>query len=126
VISYLWPTGLDLREGITYNMETLSGWLMRLVQTVDTPTSVFPSMHVYVTITLQYTLELQRSRLPGWGIYTGRIFAAAIILSTLFTRQHSLVDVAGAAVMFAALAVLSNVIHPDSLKAMNGLGFRKM
>jgi len=126
VISYVWPTGLDLREGITYNMETLSGWLMRLVQTVDTPTSVFPSMHVYVTITLQYTLELQRSRLPGWGIYTGRIFAAAIILSTLFTRQHSLVDVAGAAVMFAALAVLSNVIHPDSLKAMNGLGFRKM
>ncbi len=126
VISYVWPTGLDLREGITYNMETLSGWLMRLVQTVDTPTSVFPSMHVYVTITLQYTLELQRGRLPGRGIHTGRIFAAAIILSTMFTRQHSLVDVAGAAVMFTALAALSNAIHPDAVKSLNSLGLRKM
>lgn len=126
LISYVWPTGLDLREGITYNTEALSGWLMRLVQTVDTPTSVFPSMHVYVTLALQYTLELQRGRLPGRGIHTGRIFAAAIILSTMFTRQHSLVDVAGAAVMFTALAALSNAIHPDAVKSLNSLGLRKM
>ncbi|MBS6397981.1 MAG: phosphatase PAP2 family protein [Clostridiales bacterium] len=103
LISYVWPTGLDFRESITYHTETLSGWLMKFVQTVDTPKSVFPSMHVYVTCVLQYTLEMQKDRLPGWGVLTGRIFAVAIILSTMFTKQHSAVDVAGALVMFAVL-----------------------
>lgn len=104
LISYIWPTGLNLREAITYNTATLSGWLMKFVQTVDTPKSVFPSMHVYVTLVLQYTLEMQRDKITVWGIWIGRVFAAAIILSTMFTKQHSAVDVIGAVVMFAVLA----------------------
>lgn len=108
VVSYVWPTGLNFREGITYDTEALSGWLMKFVQTVDTPKSVFPSMHVYVTLVLQYTLEMQGGKLPAWGIRIGRVFAAAIILSTMFTKQHSAVDVLGAIVMFAVLAALSH------------------
>lgn len=104
LISYVWPTGLTLREGIVYDTGTLSGWLMKFVQTVDVPKSVFPSMHVYVTLVLQYTLEMQAKRLPAWGLWTGRIVAAAIVLSTMFTKQHSAVDVIGAVVMFGALA----------------------
>lgn len=59
-ISYVWPTGLDFRESIVYDLHTLSGNLLKFVQTVDTPKSVFPSMHVYVTLVLQYTLEMQK------------------------------------------------------------------
>lgn len=103
LISYVWPTGLDLREGIQYHTETLSGYLMQFVQTVDTPKSVFPSMHVYVTLVLQYTMEMQKDRLPVWGIWTGRVFAACIILSTVFTRQHSVIDVLGAVLLFGVL-----------------------
>lgn len=103
LISYLWPTGLDLREGLVYDMSVLSGRLMRFVQAVDTPKSVFPSMHVYVTLVLQDTLEMQKNRLPAWGIWTGRFFAAAIILSTMFTRQHSVLDVLAAVLMFGIL-----------------------
>lgn len=105
VISFVWPTGLDLREGITYDLSTVSGQLMRFVQTVDAPKSVFPSMHVYVTLVLQYTLEMQKDRLPLWGVRTGRFFAVMIILSTMFTKQHSAVDVTGACVMFAGLVL---------------------
>lgn len=107
IISYVWPTGLDFREEITYNTAALSGWLMKFVQTVDTPKSVFPSMHVYVTLVLQYTLEMQKEQLSSRGLWVGRIFAAAIILSTMFTKQHSAVDVIGAVVMFLVLAVLA-------------------
>jgi membrane-associated phospholipid phosphatase len=103
VISYVWPTGLNLRDGITYNLTTLSGWLMRFVQGVDVPKSVFPSMHVYVTLVLQYTLEMQKDRLPAMGIWFGRILAFSIILSTMFTKQHSAMDVLGAIVMFSVL-----------------------
>lgn len=102
-ISFVWPTGLTLREGIVYNTSTLSGWLMKFVQTVDVPKSVFPSMHVYVTLVLQYTLEMQKKELPVWGIRLGRVAAGAIVLSTMFTKQHSAVDVLGAMVMFGIL-----------------------
>lgn len=107
IISYVWPTGLDFREGITYDTAALSGRLMKFVQTVDTPKSVFPSMHVYVTLVLQYTLEMQKERISAWGIRLGRLFAAAIILSTMFTKQHSAVDVIGAIGMFGVLTAFT-------------------
>ena len=104
-ISYVWPTGLDLRESIVYDLHTLSGNLLKFVQTVDTPKSVFPSMHVYVTLVLQYTLEMQKKLVPAWKIWVGRVLAVLIVLSTMFTKQHSAVDVTAAIVMFAVLAL---------------------
>ena len=104
-ISYVWPTGLDLRESIVYDLHTLSGKLLKFVQTMDTPKSVFPSMHVYVTLVLQYTLEMQKKLVPAWGIWVGRVLVVLIVLSTMFTKQHSAVDVTAAIVMFAVLAL---------------------
>ena len=104
-ISYVWPTGLDFRESIVYDLHTLSGNLLKFVQTVDTPKSVFPSMHVYVTLVLQYTLEMQKKLVPAWEIWGGRVLAVLIVLSTMFTKQHSAVDVTAAIVMFAVLAL---------------------
>lgn len=106
LVSYVWPTGLTLREGLGYDMGTVSGRLMKFVQGVDAPRSVFPSMHVYVTLVLQYMLEQQKGKLPAWGIWSGRLLAAAIVLSTMFTKQHSAVDVIGAAALFVALAAV--------------------
>ena len=109
-ISYVWPTGLDLRESIVYDLHTLSGNLLKFVQTVDTPKSVFPSMHVYVTLVLQYTLEMQKKLVPALGIWVGRVLAVLIVLSTMFTKQHSAVDVTAAIVMFAVLALAAEKI----------------
>ena len=109
-ISYVWPTGLDFRESIVYDLHTLSGNLLKFVQTVDTPKSVFPSMHVYVTLVLQYTLEMQKKLVPAWGIWVGRVLAVLIVLSTMFTKKHSAVDVTAAIVMFAVLAIVTEKI----------------
>ena len=109
-ISYVWPTGLDFRESIVYDLHTLSGNLLKFVQTVDTPKSVFLSMHVYVTLVLQYTLEMQKKLVPAWGIWVGRVLAVLIVLSTMFTKQHSAVDVTAAIVMFAVLAIVTEKI----------------
>lgn len=110
-VSLLWPTGLTLREGIVYDEGRLSGILMRFVQTLDAPKSVFPSMHVYVTLVLQHSLELQKDRLPGRVLLLGRISAVLIILSTMFTKQHSVIDVAGAILMFLILRALILRLH---------------
>ena len=109
-ISYVWPTGFDFRESIVYDLHTLSGNLLKFVQTVDTPKSVFPSMHVYVTLVLQYTLEMQKKLVPAWEIWVGRVLAVLIVLSTMFTKQHSAVDVTAAIVMFAVLALAAGKI----------------
>lgn len=80
------------------------------MQTVDTPKSVFPSMHVYVTLVLQYTLEMQKKLVSSWGIWVGRVLAVLIVLSTMFIKQHSVLDVSAAIVMFAVLAVVAEKI----------------
>ena len=113
-ISYVWPTGLDFRESIVYDLHTLSGNLLKFVQTVDTPKSVFPSMHVYVTLVLQYTLEMQKKLVPAWGIWVGRVLAVLIVLSTMFTKQHSAVDVTAAIVMFAVLALAAGKLVKEA------------
>ena len=113
-ISYVWPTGLALRESIVYDLHTLSGNLLKFVQTVDTPKSVFPSMHVYVTLVLQYTLEMQKKLVPALGIWVGRVLAVLIVLSTMFTKQHSAVDVTAAIVMFAVLALAAEKLVKES------------
>ena len=63
-------------------------------------------MHVYVTLVLQYTLEMQKKLVPSWGIRVGRVLAVLIVLSTMFTKQHSVLDVSAAIVMFAVLVVV--------------------
>lgn len=108
---FIWPTGLSLREGITYDLSSLSGQLMKFVQTVDAPKSVFPSMHVYVTVVLQYSLEQQKGMIPWQGIMAGRVVAFLIVLSTMFTKQHSVLDVAGALLMFTVLWAVIKVLR---------------
>lgn len=103
IACFAYPSGLTLREGIVYDTSVPSGLLLQFVQGVDVPKNVFPSMHVYVTIAFQYALELQKDRLPAWGIWLGRIVAVLIVLSTVFVKQHSVLDVAGSVVMFAVI-----------------------
>ena len=42
-------------------------------------------MHVYVTLVLQYTLEMQKKLVPAWKIWVGRVLAVLIVLSTMFS-----------------------------------------
>ncbi len=100
LLAYVWPTGLDLREGITYNTQRLSGRLMKFVQTVDTSQSVFPSMHAYVAMVMQGSLEMQSQVLPAWAVWIGRILSVSILISTVLTKQHSVLDVVGAAALY--------------------------
>lgn len=79
-ISFVWPTGLNLREGIVYDLHTLSGNLLKFVQTVDTPKSVFPSMHVYVTLDASVYIGEQK-KLVILGYWVGRVAAVLIVLS---------------------------------------------
>lgn len=95
------PTGLNLRP------ESMSGppflvWVVELLHKADTPTNVCPSIHVFISFIIDQAW--QRSALitgdkNRWKRILIRLWDLAIILSTLFLKQHSVIDViAGMAV----------------------------
>jgi membrane-associated phospholipid phosphatase len=99
IICTVYPNGLNLRAGITYNDNVFSS-LVRWLQKTDTCTNVFPSIHVYNSIGCCIALFKSNGlkKHKGLKIAIG-ILGFFIILSTMFLKQHSVIDVAGAFVM---------------------------
>lgn len=100
-------TGLSLRPRVNPD-KNLCTWLISKLWATDTSTNVCPSIHVYATLVMQGALAktgLLRRRAALRGCNS--LLAVAIILSTMFLKQHSIIDVVCAfalyGVMYAAL-----------------------
>ena len=74
---------------------------------MDTNTNVFPSVHVVGSIGAAWAVwdcsSLRRRRWPG---IAATVLACLICLSTLFIKQHSLLDVAGGVVLSAMVGAV--------------------
>jgi membrane-associated phospholipid phosphatase len=83
----------------------LSGPLLRWLHAIDDSHNTFPSLHVAVTWIAAFGFRGTRGFVPSLPV------AAAISGSTLFVKQHTLLDVAGGLVLAAAcLSVATRVI----------------
>jgi membrane-associated phospholipid phosphatase len=113
IICTVYPNGLNLRESITYNNNIFSN-LVKFLQKADTSTNVFPSIHVYNTIGCCIALFKSRGLKKHKFVKTAAgILGFFIILSTMFLKQHSIIDVAGAIAM--AVIMYFIVYHQSSL-----------
>jgi membrane-associated phospholipid phosphatase len=100
IVYVLWPTAI-VRPAITAEWH-FGGWLLKLVHETDTNGNCFPSEHVSISAFCAYALGRLRPRLRWlWWLW-----AAAIVLSTVFTRQHYVADVIGC-LLVAGLAALA-------------------
>ena len=92
----LFPNGQDLRP-LSFDHENIFTRLLEGVYSADTNTNVLPSMHIIgcvaACIGVFRSAALRRWRVPIL------IFAILISLSTVFVKQHSILDI------FAGLAV---------------------
>jgi len=87
--------------------DSLSGRVLSFVHVLDRPVNCFPSHHVATSF---ITWMVVRRKHPAWGHVFGAI-AVAIALSTLFVKQHYIVDVpAGMAV--AAVSYVAAFSRP--------------
>lgn len=90
------PTGLYLRPRYVAGGDIFAR-AVRLLYSVDTSTNVCPSIHVFnsVTLMLAYLRSPQFER-DGrrWVRTAAAALCAAIVLSTMLLRQHSVIDVA--------------------------------
>lgn len=96
IISTIFPNGQDLRP-VVFERDNIFVDLVRALYRADTCTNVFPSLHVFnslsVCIAVYNSSELRKHRAVCTGAY---VLAALIILATVFLKQHSILDVLGA------------------------------
>lgn len=106
IISTLFPNGHDLRLS-TMPRDNVFTYMVAVLWKTDTPTNLWPSIHVYNSIGAHLALmhnETLRGKKPvciGSGI-----LAVSIILSTMFIKQHSVFDVLTGILMGAFMYVL--------------------
>ncbi len=87
----------------------LSESFMALVQRVDRPGNVFPSLHVAQTSTLALILRRDRPVLGAIAVVMGALLA----LSTLTTKQHFVYDViSGYAMAFGVSWIVLRGVRP--------------
>ena len=103
IISTLWPNGHHLRP---YEMprDNIFTRLVVHLYKADTPTNLWPSIHVYNSIgshlAVVHNQKLARNKKICMGSF---VLCVSIILSTVFIKQHSMFDVLTAFVMSAVM-----------------------
>ena len=105
IISSLWPNIQYLRPAVMPRDNIFTAMVAHLYLT-DTPTNLWPSIHVYNAIGTHIAIANSRrlGRIRKIRI-SSLIFCILIILSTMFIKQHSIIDVLGG-ILFAIVANL--------------------
>ena len=100
------PNGLDLRVEITSN--NIFSWMVRMIQSVDDPSNVCPSIHVASTLAIMMVvLRYDKFRHPLFAKGGVSLVAIGIILSTMFLKQHSIIDVAAGIALSLFLYIIT-------------------
>lgn len=103
LIFLICPNGIDFRP-TSFPRDNLLIDLVRLLYSNDQPENVFPSIHVLNSLAVHMAIHasptLQKRR---WVEWTSLVLVVLICLSTVFIKQHSVVDIVGGVVLAAAL-----------------------
>lgn len=92
--------------------EDLFAHLMRHVYSHDQPVNCLPSIHVLTTFIIMM-IAIKRKDANKWEVPLVSIIGSMIILSTLFTKQHAILDVlAGIVLAIAMYAVFQWILYP--------------
>lgn len=106
IVSTLFPNILHLRPD-TISRNNIFSQMVAMLYRADTPTCVWPSIHVYNSIGIHLSIaNSSRFARHKWIRTSSLILCVSIILSTMFLKQHSVFDVVTAFVM----AIIMNTL----------------
>lgn len=88
--------------------------LLRLVYQIDAPTNLFPSIHCLVSWLCWIGVRGRRD-IPSWHRQFSLVMALAVCVSTLTTRQHVILDVAGG-ILLAELGYWAAGLRPLAVR----------
>lgn len=112
VISFLFPNGQKLRPRLA-GEDGFFIDLVRMVYSKDTPTNIFPSIHVYNSVVCcTAILKNEQCRANRWITISALVLTVLIIAATVFIKQHSIIDLVGALLLNALVGGVVYGTHP--------------
>ena len=99
VISTVFPNGLNLRPIVFERTNMFTDMVQVLYQT-DTSTNVLPSLHVFNSIGVSIAVaNSEKLKQYKWVQLSSLVLTTLIVLSTMFLKQHSIIDVVAGCIM---------------------------
>lgn len=94
IIYTIWPNGQHLRVDLdTLGRNNIFTYIVSIIYKMDTPTNVLPSIHVYNSIGASIAIiKSEKLRKIKWIQWSSIILTILISLSTVFLKQHSILD----------------------------------
>lgn len=109
-ICMIYPSGLNLRPD-EFPRQNIFSYLVSLIYLTDTPTNVFPSIHVFNSLAIHISIsKLKALENYKWVKNSSLILCILICLSTVFLKQHSFLDVLGAIILTSVLYIAIYVL----------------
>ncbi len=106
VVSAIYPNGHRLRPQ-SFERDNIFTYMVSILYQTDTSTNILPSIHVYNSIAIMVVVarakEFRKHKLVSLGM---QILGILIILSTMFLKQHSVVDVMLALILAAIVQIV--------------------
>lgn len=104
IISSFWPNIQYLRPAVMPRDNIFCHMVANLYKT-DTPTNLWPSIHVYNALGAYYAVA-NSNRFSKRIKVSSAVFSILIILSTMFLKQHSVIDVVGGILLSVMMYVV--------------------
>ncbi len=119
IIYTLFPNGQNLR--VDYNELGRNNILInpiKMLQSSDTPYNVFPSIHCLNSIGMHIAIQKSKKikKYRKTIVISSLILCILIILSTVFTKQHSVLDIYGAIGLSVILYIIAYVPKYNFIK----------
>ena len=109
----IYPSCHSLRPD-SFERDNILTWIVSMIYLVDTPTNVCPSMHVIGSMGLMFAAMYANEKLSIQAKTAMAVTVFFICVSTLFVKQHSIVDaVVALPVSFAAWGLSFNDASPE-------------
>lgn len=106
VISTIYPNGHYLRPRV-FERDNIFISMVKGLYMIDTPTNLFPSIHVYNSIGVHLAvMHSEKLKERKWVRRGSFIMMLLIIASTMFLKQHSVFDVVTGCVMALVMYTL--------------------
>ncbi len=94
----IWPNGQNLRPDLnSLGRDNILIRMVARIYSMDTPTNVFPSIHVFNSIGMYIVIhKSEKLKNFKWLQWSTLVLTILICLSTMFLKQHSAIDAIGA------------------------------
>ena len=108
-IYYVWPNGQNLRPNLaTLGRENIFTRILAVLYSTDTHTNVCPSIHTFNSVGACIAIYKNKKLTDKKAIRIGAlILTVSICLSTVFLKQHSVLDVFWALVLAVPMYLLA-------------------